>query len=172
MELVIFVGLQASGKSTFFRTHFEVTHTHVSKDLFRHNKNRNRRQTQLIEAALQKGNPVVVDNTNPTVEERRPLIALGREYGAKVVGYYFDSKVSECLERNRRRVGKARVPDVAIYATTKKLARPSYSEGFVELFCVRITGDCAFEVRAPAGEANVSEKPYAGEGSELPERES
>ena len=151
MELVIFVGLQASGKSTFFRTHFEATHTHVSKDLFRHNKNRNRRQAQLIEAALQEGNPVVVDNTNPTVEERRPLVALGREYGAKILGYYFDSRVSECLERNRSREGKARVPEVAIYATAKKLTRPSYSEGLDDLFCVRISGDYEFEVRAQVG---------------------
>jgi predicted kinase len=172
VELVIFVGLQASGKSTFVRTRFEATHTHVSKDLFRHNKNRNRRQTQLIEAALQEGELAVVDNTNPTVEERRPLIALGHRYEAKVVGYYFDSRVSECLERNRRRVGKARVPDVAIYATAKKLARPSYSEGFDELFCVRITGDYAFEVRVQAGDADVNEKPCNREGSSLPERDS
>ena len=29
--LVIFVGLPASGKSTFFQTHFAGTHRHVSK---------------------------------------------------------------------------------------------------------------------------------------------
>jgi hypothetical protein len=51
-ELVIFVGLQASGKSTFFRERFAGTHELVGKDLFRNNKNRNRRQAQLIEAAL------------------------------------------------------------------------------------------------------------------------
>ena len=153
MVLIIFVGLQASGKSTFFHARFEATHAHVSKDLFRNNKNRNRRQTQLIEAALQAGNPVVVDNTNPTAEERWPLIALGREYGAKIIGYYFDSRVSECLERNRRRAGKARVPDVALYATAKKLIHPSYSEGFDELYCVRITGDSTFEVHGWTGKA-------------------
>ena len=158
-ELVIFVGLQASGKSTFFRDRFAATHTHVSKDLFRNNKNRNRRQAQLIEAALQEGKSVVVDNTNPTAEERRPLIELGRRYGAKIVGYYFDSEVRRCLERNRQRTGKARVPDVALYATAKKLVRPSYLEGFDELFYVRITGDSTFDVLAHAGEADAREKP-------------
>ncbi len=157
--MVIFVGLQASGKSTFFRARFAATHEHVSKDLFRHNKNRNRRQTQLIEAALQAGNPVVVDNTNPTVEERRPLIRLGREYGAKIVGYYFESQVRRCLERNRQRTGKDRVPDVAIYATAKKLIRPSYSEGFDELFCARIAGDSEFEVLAFTDEVNAGDSP-------------
>ena len=51
-ELVIFVGLQASGKSSFFQEWFAATHEHVSKDLLRNNKNPTRRQAQLIEAAL------------------------------------------------------------------------------------------------------------------------
>ena len=159
MELIIFVGLQASGKSAFFHARFAATHAHVSKDLFRNNKNRNRRQAQLIQEALQEGKSVVVDNTNPTAEEWRPLIELGRRYGAKIVGYYFESEVRRCLERNRQRTGKARVPDVAIYATAKKLVRPSYSEGFDELFYVRITGNSAFEVLPYTDEADVREKP-------------
>jgi predicted kinase len=146
LELVIFIGLQASGKSTYFRERFAVTHELVSKDLFPNNRNRNRRQAQLIEAALGAGSSVVVDNTNPTVEDRQSLLRLGREHGAKIVGYYFESTARECVERNRLRAGKAKVPDVAIYATAKKLVPPSYSEGFDELFRVRLTGS-SFEVR-------------------------
>jgi predicted kinase len=146
-ELVIFVGLQTSGKSTFFRERFAATHVHVSKDLFRDNKNPNRRQAQLIEAALKEGSPVVVDNTNPTVEDRLTLIELGRRFGARIVGYYFDSSVRQCIERNRLRTGKARVPDVAIYATASKLVPPSYPEGFDRLFSVRLIAS-SFEVSA------------------------
>jgi predicted kinase len=146
-ELVIFVGLQASGKSTFFRERFAATHEHVSKDLFRNNRNRNRRQAQLIEASLGAGSSVVVDNTNPTVEDRRPLIELGRRFGARIVGHYFDSTVRQCIERNRLRAGKEKVPDVAIYATAKKLAPPSYAEGFDELSRVRLI-DSSFQVGA------------------------
>jgi predicted kinase len=146
LELVIFIGLQASGKSTYFRERFAATHELVSKDLFPNNRNRNRRQAQLIEVALGVGSSVVVDNTNPTVEDRQSLIRLGREHGAKIVGYYFESTARECVERNRLRAGKAKVPDVAIYATAKKLVPPSYSEGFDELFRVRLTGS-SFEVR-------------------------
>jgi predicted kinase len=146
-ELVVFVGLQASGKSAFFRERFAATHEHVSKDLFRNNKDPNRRQAQLIEAALRAGSSVVVDNTNPTVEDRRALIELGRRFGARIVGHYFDSTVRQCIERNRLRAGKARGPDVAIYATAKKLVLPSYSEGFDRLFRVRLI-DSSFEVNA------------------------
>jgi predicted kinase len=148
LELVIFVGLQASGKSTFFRERFAATHEHVSKDLFPNNKNRNRRQAQLIEAALRTESSVVVDNTNPTVKDRRPLIQLGRELGAKIVGFYFESTVRQCVGRNRRRKGKAQVPDVAIFATAKRLAPPAYSEGFDELFRVRMIDESTFEVDA------------------------
>jgi predicted kinase len=143
-ELVILVGLQASGKSTFFRERFAATHEHVSKDLLRNNRNRNRRQRELIEAALWAGRPVVVDNTNPAVEDRRPLVGLGRESGARIVGYYFESGVRECLARN---ACKARVPNVAIYATAKRLVPPSRTEGFDELLCVQLNGS-AFEVHA------------------------
>ncbi len=149
MQLVIFIGLQASGKSTFFRTHFATTHEHISKDLLRNNKNRDRRQTQLIENALESGRSVVVDNTNPTIEVRASLIQLGCKYNCEIIGYYFESQLSHCLERNSQRTGKARVPDVGIYATIKKLTRPSYAEGFHQLFYVRIVGDSMnFEVRA------------------------
>src|SRR5919205_3228255 len=91
LELGVFVGLQASGKSTFFRERFAATHEHVSKDLFRNNRNPNRRQAQLISAALEQGSSVVVDNTNPTVEDRLALIELGHKFGARIIGYYFES---------------------------------------------------------------------------------
>jgi predicted kinase len=147
MEMIIFIGLQASGKTAFFRAYFMTTHELISKDRFRNNKNRNRRQAQLIEAAFQAGRSVVVDNTNPTIADRQSLIHLGRMYGAEIVGYFFESRLNECLERNRHRPGKARVPDIAIYATAKKLVQPSYREGFERLFSVRITSNATFEIR-------------------------
>jgi predicted kinase len=145
LELVLFIGLQASGKSTFYRARFAATHAHVSKDRFRHNRNRDRRQRQLIEEGLSRGHSVVVDNTNPTAEERRNLIALGRVHGARIVGYYFESRVRDCLERNRRREGNERIEDVAIFSTIKRLQPPSRREGFDQLFHVRLT-ESGFEV--------------------------
>ena len=146
LELIMFIGLQASGKSSFFHRHFSATYTHISKDLLRNNGRPARRQQQLIEEALQARLSVVVDNTNVTLESRAELIHVGRLYNATVIGYYFEPQVSQCLERNRQRTGKARVPDVAIFATLKKLVRPSYQEGFDRLFNVHIANDGAFEV--------------------------
>ena len=133
LELIIFVGLQASGKSTYFRTRFAATHVHVSKDLMKNARNRDAKQEQAVEQALAGGRSVVVDNTNPTAAVRAPLIALGRRYGARVIACYFQTTVKEALVRNRAREGKERVPDVGIFATAKKLVPPSPSEGFDEV---------------------------------------
>jgi predicted kinase len=147
LGLVILIGLQASGKSTFARQHFAATHAYVSKDLLRSNRQPGRRQAQLVAEALQAGRSVVVDNTNPTVAERAALIDLGLARGARVVGYYFPTSVREALVRNRARAGSARVPDVAIYATRRRLVPPTLAEGFAALYTVRFGPGGAFEVR-------------------------
>src|SRR5579863_860081 len=139
MELVIFIGLQASGKSTFYRTLFADTHEYVSKDRLSTNKKNEQQIARIIEA-LQAQRSIVVDNTNPTLEDRKALIALGRTYGDEIIGYYFDAPAKQCVERNRQREGKARVPDKAIYITASRLTRPTYAEGFDRLYTVAIAG--------------------------------
>jgi predicted kinase len=152
MELVIFIGLQGSGKSTFYRTYFAATHEYVSKDLLSNNRKPQRRQMQLIEQALEQQRSVVVDNTNPTPEVRKPLLEIGHLYGATVTGYFFKAEVSQSIKRNQQRTGKAKVPPVAIYATAKKLQQPTYAEGFDVLYTVQIAENGAFDVQ-------VAEKP-------------
>jgi predicted kinase len=153
MELVILMGLQAAGKSTFYRTRFLESHAHVSKDTFRRARNREERQRRLIETALAAGRSVVIDNTNPSAAVRAPLIQLGLAFGATIVGYYFEPQLRASLVRNRQRTGVERVPDVAIYTVMKRLEPPSYAEGFDRLFAIRLTSDLRFEIvewpRAP-----------------------
>jgi predicted kinase len=133
LELVVFVGLQAAGKSTYYHASLAATHVHVSKDLMKNTRDREGRQEREIEAALASGRSVVVDNTNPTVAVRAPLIAQGRRHGARVVACYFETTVRDSVSRNRRREGRARVPDAAIFATAKKIDPPSLAEGFDEV---------------------------------------
>lgn len=132
-ELILFIGLQASGKSTYYRTHLAATHVHVSKDLMKSTSNRDAKQLQQIAEALRAGQSVAVDNTSPTPAIRAPLIDLGRSLGARVVACYFEANVKDAVARNRLREGKARVPDVAIYSTAKKIVPPKFEEGFDEV---------------------------------------
>jgi predicted kinase len=137
MDLIILTGLQASGKSTFARRHLADA-VYISKDAMRNVRNKGRRQEALIRQALADSRDVVVDNTNPSVADRALLIILGREYGARIIGFFFASRIDECLARNRQREGKARVPDIALYTTRQKLEIPSYAEGFDQLYYVAI----------------------------------
>ena len=136
-ELIIFAGLPAAGKSTYYREHFANTHVHVSKDLMPKTRRSEASQLLEIEAALAAGKSVVVDNTNPSPAVREPLIVLGRRHGARIVAYYFETDVKTALVRNRLREGIARVPDVAIFATRKRLVPPAMEEGFDEVVVIR-----------------------------------
>ncbi len=148
MDIVVFIGLQGAGKSTFYQTHLAATHVYVSKDLLCRSKTMNKamKQHKRVEEALQIGRSVVIDNTNPTKEDRAQLISLGHLYNATVVGYYFDASIKECLARNNERIGKARVPDKVIYITAKKMTLPTYEEGFDALFRVHTQKDKLFKV--------------------------
>lgn len=146
MELVLMIGLQASGKSSFVRQNFHDSHVVVSKDHFRNNRRPEARQRELIRDALEHGSNVVVDNTNPRPEDRLPLIGIGRECGARIVGYYFEPSIRESVARNQTRIGKARVPNVAIFATAKKLTPPSHAEGYDRLYRVASHAGERFEV--------------------------
>lgn len=147
MELIILVGLQASGKSSWYRQRFADTHLLVSKDLISEKQRKAVRQLRLIEEALQAGRSVVVDNTNPTVEDRAALIALGKQYGAEIIGYYFEPDLRGSLARNREREGRERVPVVGLYVAAKKLTRPTFNEGFARLYTIRIAEGGKFAVQ-------------------------
>ena len=149
-DCIILIGLQGAGKTTFYRQAFPG-HAHVSMDLLPNARRKADRVVSEITAALDAGRSVVVDNTNPTAAVRAPLIAAARGRGAAVIGYYLETAPREALARNRRREGRARVPDVAIFATAKRMERPRMAEGFDRLYRVRAGEGGAFEVEEWAG---------------------
>ena len=146
VDVVIFVGVPAAGKTTFYRQRFAATHVHVSKDLWPKGADKDARQARELRAALASGRSVVIDNTNPTVADRAVVIAAARDTGARVIGYYFAAEPREAIGRNRGREGKARVPKVAIFTAAKRMAVPARSEGFDELYRVIVAPQGAFHI--------------------------
>lgn len=134
MEAVIFVGIQATGKSSFYRERFFDTHLRINLDML---KTRHREQI-LLRACIEAKQPFVVDNTNPSPEERARYIRVARSNGFSVIGYYFRSQVKETLARNSQRTGKARIPKKGILGTYKRLQVPGLEEGFDLLYRVHI----------------------------------
>ena len=134
--LVILMGLQGSGKSTFYQKYLAEKLVRVNLDTL---KTRHRERL-LIEECLRTGVDFAIDNTNPTRADRAAYIPAARAAGYRVIGCFMESKIRDCLERNKHREGKARVPDVAILGTSRRLEMPSYEEGFDELYFVSNDG--------------------------------
>lgn len=145
-ECVILIGLPGAGKTTFYRRYFAETHRHISKDLWPHARGREARLQQMLEDALTCGESVVIDNTNPSRRDRAPLLSIARAHRASVVGYFFDVSTREAVARNAERVGRGKVPNVAIFTAAKRLDPPELAEGFDRLFSVRITPERLFTV--------------------------
>ena len=120
--LVIMMGIQGSGKSTFY-------HHFLAKDFVRVNldtlKTRNQEKL-LIEDCIKKEKSFAIDNTNPTKADRGRYIPLAKASGYKVIGYFMESKLKDCIERNNLRQGKEKIPTIAIASTSNKLQIPSF----------------------------------------------
>jgi predicted kinase len=125
-EAVIFVGLQGSGKTTYFHEHFAVSHEHVSRDV----QGTPERESALMRECLRSGRSFVVDNTNATRAVRALYIRDAKAAGFKVICCYFDVPVRTAIGRNNHRKDKKAIPVPAILRTAKQLERPELDEGF------------------------------------------
>lgn len=129
-EVVVMVGLQGCGKSTWVKEHLAGTHVVVSKDLWPNARHKDLRQQRAIGDALDAGLDVAVDNTNPTPLERRAIIEVARRQDARVRAVYVDTPLSQCVARNAGRSGRAAVPVAGILGTSRRLVPPTPGEGF------------------------------------------
>lgn len=142
MQAIVFIGGQAAGKSTFFKSRFADTHVRINLDMLR----TRHREAILLRACVEMKQPFVVDNTNPSRADRQRYIEPARQAGFVVVGYYFESKAEELVRRNQLRPEADRVPDVAVRGTLKQLERPRLEEGFAQLWFVRAAPGGSFTI--------------------------
>lgn len=137
MELIIFTGIQASGKSSFYKQRFSDTHIRINLDMLR----TRHREKLLVNACFEMKQPFVIDNTNLTIEERKVYIKNAKKHHFHISSYYFLSDFTASQQRNARRQGKACIPEVGIKSALRKLQIPSFSEGFDEMHRVTLQND-------------------------------
>lgn len=142
MEMVLFIGIPASGKSSFFKERFFNTHVRINRDMLK----TQRREELLIKACLEGKTRFVVENTNLSRVVRSPYIALAKQAQFTAIAYYFESLPIDAVNRNKLRAEEERVPAVAIWAANKRLEIPTREEGFDKLYRVRMNQPSGFSV--------------------------
>ena len=131
----IMMGIQGSGKSEFCRR-FLPGVERINLDTL----NTRKKERRIIDACHVRGVDYVIDNTNPTKGDRARYIPDAKEMGYRVVGYFMQSRLQDCIARNDLREGKERIPAKAIAMTSNMLEMPGKAEGFDELYFVANDG--------------------------------
>ncbi|WP_241668729.1 AAA family ATPase [Stutzerimonas nosocomialis] len=107
MELILFIGIQAAGKSTFYTRRLFDTHLRLDLDMLR----TRHCERSVLQTCLATQQRLVVDNTNPTLAERAAYIAPARAAGFRVTGYFFEPPPGAASNATRPRpTGTARRP--------------------------------------------------------------
>lgn len=130
-DLVILMGIPASGKSTFYERTFSTTHVRINLDMLR----TRHREIALFSACISSKQSLVIDNTNVTRAERSLYIPWAKKCGFDVSGYQLVETMENCLKYNQN-PGRTTVPDKALYAKQSQFEPPDLSEGFDFLYKV------------------------------------
>jgi predicted kinase len=134
MEAILFCGIQASGKTSFYAEQFLKTHLRISLDLL-HTRNK---ENIFLQSCIRTGQAFVIDNTNPTKKDRQRYIDSIKPFKFRITGYYFHTTVASAIERNVLRHSKEFIPIAGIMGTYKKLEPLHFEEGFDKLFWVEL----------------------------------
>ncbi|NLE59428.1 MAG: polynucleotide kinase-phosphatase [Planctomycetes bacterium] len=116
LSLVVLIGPSGSGKSTFARKHFKPTEV-ISSDYCRGLVSDDENDQTATNAAfevlhfivskrLEKGRLTVIDATNVRQEDRKPLVALARQYHCLPVAIVLNLPERVCQDRNRERADR------------------------------------------------------------------
>jgi len=134
-EVIIMVGIQGSGKSLLSKwikqQNAFLLYDIISRDVEGTMKKCLNKMENLLEA----GHNIIIDNTNPTKESRKPYIELAKKYGydvriINIVRLFEDYNMA--LHNNYYRhlkFGTPLIPNVALYKFLKEYEIPEYDEG-------------------------------------------
>ncbi|XP_032533352.1 bifunctional polynucleotide phosphatase/kinase isoform X2 [Chiroxiphia lanceolata] len=134
-EVLVAVGFPGAGKSTFVKRHLvPAGYEYV-----------NRRCVSACSAALAKGRPVVVDNTNPDPESRQRFVSCAREASVPCRCLEFTASLEQawhnCRFRDMTQSGHVPVTDAVLFGYRKHFVSPSLAEGFSQILKIPFVPD-------------------------------
>ena len=150
-EIILLIGLPASGKSTYI-SKMKGKYTIVSNDLYVESIAKKMKLTYTeafdkinredvlgntrkeFDKAISKGQSVIVDNTNMNVKERSYFMKSTSENYKKIAIIFkiSDSELKKRLEKRGKETGKE-IPDEVIEKMKSKYEPPTAKEGFDEI---------------------------------------
>jgi D-glycero-D-manno-heptose 1,7-bisphosphate phosphatase len=149
--LFILIGIQGSTKSTFGRDLKDSDSILISRD---EEGGSISNLLPLVQKNLSEGKTVILDNTNLTVEVRKPFIQLAKSLKKEVHAVFMDSPAEDCQIRVLHRMykkhgqvfltGKADFKDphifpvAVLFAARKSLEKPTSEEGFNSIKVVKV----------------------------------
>ncbi len=123
-EVIMMVGMQGSGKSTFAKNKFQ-NYTIISGDIYK-------TAERMIKEANKYDTSIVFDSTNGTKEKRKYFIEYAKSKDLEVRCFWVDRSIDICIEQNKQREKEKdiHIPKIALYKYRKDFEEPDESEGF------------------------------------------
>lgn len=88
---------------------------------------------ELITTSLKNGESVVADSLYSEVKLRKELLEAVKDIECNKICIYITTSLEECLRRNAKREGKARLPDWVIEHIYETFEPPTLDEGWDEI---------------------------------------
>jgi len=138
-EMLIFVGMPASGKSSFVKKYLEPKgYVWINRDTL----GTPAKCVKGAQKAIDDGKSVVIDNTSPTTADRAQYINLAKAASIPVRCFKFDlsRELANHLNFYREKVTdgeRRRVPDVGFNVYKSKYQEPKLTDGYKEICTVR-----------------------------------
>lgn len=134
LEVIVFVGYPASGKSTFASNYLKnENYVIINQDQLKTKE----KCVRACKEALASGKSCVIDNTNPDPVTRKSYIDVAKAADCRCRCFYFEMDIKQVFHNNRfRELSKsshATVPTMILYSFRKKLVEPNLSEGFSQV---------------------------------------
>ena len=147
-EIVLIIGINAAGKSTLVQEFVDKGYERFNRDNVGGSLDR---LHEMVDSYLNGSKKqVVLDNTYPSVESRKPIIAVAKKHNIPIRCIWLttsleDAQLNACL-RMIRKYGKLLMPEdfkivkdpnafppAALFAYRKAFEEPTKKEGFVEV---------------------------------------
>ena len=145
-KMYVVIGAPGCGKSTYIQNHLKENELVISRDkirfgmlndndeYFSKEKEVYNEFIKQIDAAIEAQTDVWVDQTSLNTSARNKLFSRLKKKPDEIIGIYFNVPLNIVLQRNAQRTGRALVPEDAVINMFNALTKPTFEEGFTDIW--------------------------------------